>query len=57
MEYLSARTISRSLDISERKVRYWMATGELPVVRFGPKSVRVPRDAYERFIHSRDSAA
>jgi excisionase family DNA binding protein len=53
-EYLSARTISRELDIGERTVRYWMATGQLPTVRVGARSVRVPRAAVEEFVHGRE---
>jgi excisionase family DNA binding protein len=48
-EYLSARTISAECDVTERTVRYWIADGELPVVRFSPRCVRVPRAEYEAF--------
>jgi excisionase family DNA binding protein len=48
-EYLSARTISIDCDVTERTVRNWIADGELRVVRFGTKCVRVPRPEYEAF--------
>ena len=48
-EYLSARTISIDCDVTERTVRNWIADGELRVVRFGTKCVRVPWPEYEAF--------
>ena len=50
--YLSAMTIARMVDVSERSVRQWIADGKLPVVRFG-REVRVESGALERFIAAR----
>lgn len=52
-KFLSAVTISRECEVTERTVRNWMREGELPVVRFGPRCVRVPREAYEEFVRGR----
>jgi excisionase family DNA binding protein len=54
--YVSARTISADLDVPERTVRRWMATGELPVVRFGTRCVLIPRGAYEDFVRRHAAA-
>jgi len=52
--YLSAMTAARELDVCERTVRRWIASGQLPVVRFGPHMVRIPRAAYEEFVNQRE---
>jgi excisionase family DNA binding protein len=52
--YMSVRTIIQETDVTERTVRRWISDGELPTVRFGPRCVRVPRDAYERFVQTRE---
>ena len=48
--YLSAMTAARELDVCERTVRRWIASGQLPVVRFGPRTVRIERPVFEDFV-------
>ena len=56
-KYVSAMEIAWDLQVTERTVRTWMSNGELPVVSFGPKCVRVPREAFESFVRTRAAVA
>jgi excisionase family DNA binding protein len=40
-EYLPLRAVSERWQVDERTVRRLVARGELPAVRFGPKTLRV----------------
>lgn len=46
---LTARDVAQSLNVSERSVRRWIATGELPVVRLG-RTVRIRPQALDALL-------
>lgn len=48
--YLRAREIARELGITERTVRRWIASGELPSVRIGGARL-VARADLERLLN------
>jgi excisionase family DNA binding protein len=51
--YLSAMTAARELDVCEQTVRRWIRSGQLPVIRFGPRTVRIERPVFEEFVMNR----
>lgn len=46
---ISIKNLSRSLDISENTIRWWVATGKIPYVKLG-KLVRFDVVKIQRFI-------
>jgi excisionase family DNA binding protein len=46
---LTAQDVAQALNVSERSVRRWIATGELPVVRLG-RTVRIRPQALDALI-------
>lgn len=55
-ELLNAREAANELNISERKTRELLATGELRSIRIGSRRL-IPRKAIEDFIARRMEAA
>jgi excisionase family DNA binding protein len=50
--FLSARSIAVKVDVPERTVRRWIASGALPSTRLG-RLVRVSRSDLETFLSAR----
>ena len=49
---LSVADVARTLDVSERQVRRWVTSGELPAFKLG-SLVRIPKTSIEDFLKSR----
>lgn len=46
----TATEIARHCGVSPRTVQRWLALGELPAVKFGKRTVRIPSSAVRAFI-------
>ena len=54
-DMLSAKTIANRLDCSEAEVRKNIQEGRIPIVSFGTRGYRVPREEYmKRLIRWRE---
>lgn len=47
---LTATEAARHCGVSSRTVQRWLVQGELPVVKFGKRTVRIPMTAVRAFI-------
>lgn len=45
---MSIQTAARVLGVGEKAIRRWIAAGDLPARRFGPKLIRVDVDELEK---------
>jgi excisionase family DNA binding protein len=52
---LKAYEVQDRLGLGRSKVYELMASGELPTVRLGPRTTRVPEDGLRRYIDQRRS--
>ena len=49
--FLKIKDIAATLRVTERTVRRWIASGELPTYRFGG-SLRISRQDFEAFVRA-----
>jgi excisionase family DNA binding protein len=48
LAFATTEQVASILQLNVQTVRRWIATGRLPVVRFGPRTQRVPIDFLNR---------
>ena len=48
--YLYVQTVAKRLKCSERTVYRLIGEGQLPAIRFGGRSLRIPEREFEKFI-------
>ena len=53
-EYLTVRDVMASLQVSRDTVYRILARGELPHVYTGPRSIRIRREAFDRWRQERE---
>lgn len=56
-ELLRAREVAARLNVSRSAAYALMANGTLPVIKLGPRSIRVPRRALDSWIEARTLAS
>lgn len=47
--------VAQQLRVSDRTVRHWVETGELPVFRVGKRGYRIADSDLQKFVESRKS--
>jgi excisionase family DNA binding protein len=50
LAFATTEQVASILQLNVQTVRRWIATGRLPVVRFGPRTQRVPIDFLNRHL-------
>ena len=48
--FLKVPEVAERLRIGRNRAYEMVAAGEIPSVRIGPKLIRVPREAFERYL-------
>jgi excisionase family DNA binding protein len=51
--HLTVSEIARALRVSDMTVRRWIASCQLPAIRVGSHSYRVPESSYRTFVADR----
>ena len=48
--FLKVPEVAERLRIGRNRVYEMVTAGEIPSVRIGPKLIRIPREAFERYL-------
>lgn len=51
-QYVTIRQTAERLNVCSKTVRRLISTGELPAIRFGHRTVRIPVDAVSAFVNA-----
>lgn len=49
-EYWRVERVARYLDISRKRVYQLVAESKLEAIRLGPRTMRIPRQSFERYM-------